>query len=292
MTQNAYLSISKYSLLILIFFFVSYSSQAQFGDKRVGSRMSDFLKTQWWLGLRVGTNVSQPDPVSRYTSIDPIDYDVADLAKTYSSFEDPGILIGLDITFYHKGLSFGIQPSYKQMKYGYYSDLTWMGDTPEEQFDTRYDIKQSLSYLELPVVLKYELIQQGKVRPFVMGGMHYSFILDANKNTEITQTDYSSGQPRIYHGGSVSLNTKSQFQNYYGAIGGIGTGFDFFNIRSVLEITYHYGLSSLSDPGSRFEVTDLTTLGEVNDEINLNQIQVTLSFVFPLRYIDNTFQPY
>ena len=278
--------------IITLLFLVTHTSFAQFGNKSTGSNLNEFLKTQWWLGLRIGANVAQPDPVNRYTSIDPIDYDVAALQKTYSSFDTPGVLIGLDISFYHHGFSLGIQPGFRQMKYGYFSDLSWSGNTDIEQFDTRYDIEQSVSYLELPVTVKYELIKQGKVRPFIMGGMHYSFIMGATKKTDITHTDYLSGQPRSYSGGAVSINTKDEFQNYYGALGGIGTGFDFFNIRTVLEITYMYGLSSISDPSGRFEVTELTTLGEVNDEINLNQINVSLSFVFPLRYIDNTFQPY
>ncbi|MFY0628388.1 MAG: outer membrane beta-barrel protein [Reichenbachiella sp.] len=293
MIQNAYLSVNRITLITAIFFSsFAVSAQRNPKPKLPGSDYQNFLKTQWWLGLRFGTNIAQPNPVSRYTSISPIDYELEDLDKTYSEFNLPGIFIGLDLSFYYHGFSIGLQPSFKQMRYGYVNNLDWIGDVPTQNFSTQYDVEQRVSYIELPISVKYEIIKKGKIRPFILAGMHYSFVVGADKHTDITHTDYSTGEPRPYSGGSVSLNTKDQFQNYYGALGGIGTGFDFFNIRTVLEVTYMYGLSSITDTNSRNTTTELTTLGEVNDDLKLNQINISLSFVFPLRYIDKTFQPY
>lgn len=291
MIRNAYLSASKL-LILLVLGFATNTVQAQYGSRYTGSNLGEFLKTQWWLGLRVGMNYAEPSPGTRYSSIDPIDYELEDLNKTYESFNLPGVLMGLDVTFYHKGFSIGVQPSFKQMHYSFMSEFAWEGATDAERFETMYETKQSLSYIELPVTLKYELIKRGKVRPFVMAGMHYSYLADAEKETNITNTDYMSGAPRAFDGGSVNLKVKNQFQDYYGAFAGLGTGFDYLNIRTVLEITYMYGLSPVSNSNRRYDADELTSLGELNDEVNLNNINVSLSFVFPLRYIDNTFQPY
>lgn len=291
MTQNALLSVNKY-LLTIALTLVALSASSQMKPKLPGSDYQNFLKTQWWLGLRAGMNYAQPVPGNRYSSISPIDYESESLEKTYDQFNLPGILIGLDLSFYHKGFSIGLQPSFKQNRFSYSNQLEWNGDTDPETFSTRYKAQQRLSYIELPILFKYEVIQRGKVRPFVMAGMQYSILVGGDIKTDITHTDNSTGEPKEYDGGSVRINNKNQFQNYYGAFGGIGAGFDFFNIRTVLEVTYLYGISEITDPNQRNSHTELTTLGDANDDLKLNQVNISLSFVFPLRYIDNTYQPY
>lgn len=293
MIQNALLSVSR-ALLVLSILFLANDAMAQrnMKPKLPGSDYQNFLNTQWWLGIKMGMNYSQPMPGTRYSSIDPINYDADLLYKDYDQFNHPGVMLGLDISLYHRGFSIGIQPVFKSMGYSYSSRIEWTGDTDAETFTSEYKGKQNMSYIELPFSLKFELIQNGKVRPFLMAGMQYSFLLDANKKVDITHTDNTSGAPISYSGGNVSINVKDGFQNYYGALGGIGSSFDFFNIRTVIEISYNYGLSSITDTNVRFSENELVSLGDTNDEIKINNINASLSIVFPLRYIDKTFSPY
>ncbi len=293
MIQNAFLSVSKAAVVALLLL-AAYPTVAQrnMKPKLPGSEYQNFLNTQWWLGIKVGMNYSQPIPGQRYSSIDPINYDLELLEKEYDQFNRPGVMLGLDISIYHKGFSIGTQPVFKSMGYSYNSSIQWTGDTEAQTFETAYESEQNMSYIELPLSVKYEFIQSGKVRPYLMAGMQYSFLLDANKKTDITHTDNQSGAPVTYSGGSVSINVKDGFQNYYGALGGIGAAFDYFNIRTVLEISYNYGLSSITNTNTRFSENELVSLGETNDEIKINNINASLSIVFPLRYIDKTFSPY
>ncbi|PIB36158.1 hypothetical protein BFP72_12510 [Reichenbachiella sp. 5M10] len=290
MIRNAFLFASKISLItVLLLSCQSLIAQRNMKPRLPGSEYQNFLKTQWWLGLKAGMNYTQPNPQSRYSSIVPINYDADLLEKTYESLSQPGVMIGLDLSFYHKGFSVALTPVFKQIGYDYQSDLEWTGDTAEETFLTTYKVNQIASFIEIPLSLRYELLKQGKLRPYIMAGIQYSFAIGAQKETQITHTDYITGTAQSYDGGTVSIDTKDDFQNYYGALGGIGFGWDVGNIRTVLEVAYSYGLSSITDTNQRYNDNELVTLGEINDETKINGINASLSVIFPLRYIDNTF---
>lgn len=288
MIRNAY-SYANRALLVFALLLCTQLSVAQRKPKPLKSSFESFLDTQWWLGLRFGMNYTQPDPVNRFSALSPINYDQSVLDKTYESFGEAGVQAGLDFTFYHRGFSIGLQPTFKVFKYSYFSDLEWVGNDTE-QFETRYDVNQSISTIEVPLVLKYDLMKRGEIRPFVFAGLQYSFVIGAEKNVTVTHTDYGSGTPQKYKGGAISLGVKDQFKNFYGALGGAGVSLDAGNIRSVLEVSYLYGLSPVTETKNLYQENELVSLGEVNDEIKLNNINISLSFVFPLRYIDKTFQ--
>ncbi|UXP30840.1 PorT family protein [Reichenbachiella agarivorans] len=257
--------------------------------KLPGSEYQNFLKTQWWLGLKFGTNFTQPNPGERYSSIVPINYDTELLEKNYKNFSEPGVHIGLDLSFYHKGFSIAMTPVYKMARYSYSSMVEWTGDTDVETFQSEYKVTQTASFIEVPLSLRYELIKQGKLRPYIMAGMQYSFSLSAKKETNIKHTDFITGTPQTYDGGTVTVDVKDEFQNYFGALGGLGFGWDVGNIRTILEVSYSYGLSSITDTNQRYSENQLATLGETNDETKINGVNASLSVVFPLRYIDKTF---
>lgn len=283
---------SKLTLIAALMLGIQQGAVAQRKPKSLSSTFENFLDTQWWLGLRFGLNYTQPDPVSRYSSLNAIDYEKSALEKSYDVLAQAGAQAGLDVTFYHQGISLELQPTFKVMRYSYFSKLEWTGNSNADRFETRYDIIQSLRVLEVPLVVKYDIIQHGTIRPFVMAGLQHSFLIGAEKDTEITHTDYVSGSPEEFSGGKISLGVKDQFKNFYGAVGGIGVNLDAGNIRTIFEATYLYGLNSATKTGSLYRENELVSLGEVNDEIKLNNLNFSLSFVFPLRYIDKTFQPY
>lgn len=290
MIPNAYLSVSKILLVTLLCLLTSAAvAQRKPKVQLPGAEYQQWLKTQWWLGLKAGTNFSQPNPKERFSSINPINYDAELLEKDYRNFDQAGVFIGLDLTFYHKGFMMALSPGFKRIGYNYSSNLEWTGDTEAETFQTEYDILQQASFIEVPLAFKYEILHAGKLRPYVMIGMQYSFLIAARKTADITHTDFITGTAQPYDGGTVNVETKHEFQNYFGAFGGLGFGWDMGNIRTVLEVSYSYGLSSITDTDQRYSENDLVTLGETNDEININGINASLSVIFPLRYIDNTF---
>ncbi len=279
-----------FSLLLLAV--IAIPAIAQKKPPGIGGYAEEFLKTQWWLGIKVGINYTDPNPITPYSSISTIGFPEQDLDKTYEVFSLPGAQAGLDITFYHRGFSFGFQPTYKRIRYAYANYRSWLGPSLVNAFDMEYKIEQRIDAVDVPLSIKYEIIQSGKTRPFVMAGGYYAFITNAEKKVDITYTDNAAGNSGPTAGGSQILGVTQQFQNYAGILGGVGVSLDYLNIRTVLEAVYLRGLTDITNNGNRFTQTELTSIGDVNDELKIDNINISLSFVFPLRFIDKQFQAY
>jgi hypothetical protein len=247
-----------------------------------------FLDTQFWLGVKFGTNFANPMAQSQLSGFSPIDYPSDRLTKTYDSYVLPGGQAGIEMTFYHRGFSVGLHPMYQRSRYRYTNSLEWNGEQESERFATIYESEQRVDVINVPIFVKYDLIQNGKLRPFVLGGGFYSFLVGAERQIEITQTDYSFGAPQTIDGGTLNLGVKDAFQNCYGWVAGGGASFDYWNIRTVIEITYNQSLNSVTREGT--SQNELSSLGDQNDDVHLSHIVGSVSFVFPLRFIDKQFQ--
>ena len=238
----------------------------------------------------MGVNYTQAFPETRNTGFSPIDYSADSLRKSYEDFALPGAHMGLEMNFYHRGFSASFQPAYKRSRYKYSSALEWQSESSGNRFETRYDVEQRLDVIELPLMIKYDIIKKGKIRPFAMVGGFHSFIASAQKDVEITQIDYSSGNPLTSSGGTSTLGVKDAFKGFTGISGGAGVNLDYWNIRTVFEVNYKRSLTSATRPN--IQQNEFASLGETNDEVFLRDISVSLSFVFPFRFIDQQFKAY
>ncbi len=256
-------------------------------DARGG--IESFLDTQWWLGLKFGTNVTQPYANETYAVTSQINAaSEMEEGKQYDEFNMLGVQVGLDATYYIRGFSIGVQPLYKRMRYSYSNSFSWDNSIQNEAFITEYDVVQALDLVEVPLTLKYDIIKAGSFRPFVMVGVSYSFIVGANKNLDIRHTDVVLDSRVV--GGEVSLNVPDEFKHFASALGGVGVSYDVGNIRLYLDFAYHYGFTSAVDKEEIFEENAFFAVGEINDDIFLRNISGSFGVVFPLKFIDNTFQ--
>lgn len=286
MIQSALLSENR----PLLFLFLLLVCTVAVGQRKPKNQLESFLDTQFWLGLRMGINATEAVPESRHSGLSPIDYSLDSLNKEYSNFRLPGASMGLEMNFYHKGFSVSFQPSYKVNKFSYSSQFLWLGAQPSSRFETEYSTEQKLDVLELPLMLKRDLKLKGKVRPFVMFGGCYSIVTAAQKTVKTTQTDYSSGTALTTTISAITLGGKEAFQNFSGIAGGAGVNLDYWNIRTVFEVGYSRSLTPVTVPGAREE--RLASIGEVNDDLKLNNLNISLSLVFPFRFIDQQFRAY
>jgi len=274
-------------LLVLLLLTICLSNES-FAQRFKNQPIESFLETQFWLGLRLGLNTSSVNVESMNSGFSPIDYSADSLSKNYEDFSLPGMQVGLEMNLYHNGWSISFQPMFKRSRFKYSSVQEWQGEAISSNFLSRYSIEQKLDLVELPLLIKYDVIRKGNIRPFVMIGGFYSIITSAQKELSISQRDNSSGRPLTSSGGNVSLGVKDAFKSFYGVTGGVGANFDLGSIRSVIEVGYNYSLSPFTRENERQE--ELIALGEVNDELTLNNINISLGLVFPFRFIDSSLQ--
>lgn len=251
--------------------------------------LKEYLNTQWFLGVKFGSNLQQISITDRFTGLSAINYDATTLDKAYDNFSLPGVQAGIDITFYHKGISMGIQPNFRQIRFSYSNNLVWEGEGVNDRFETQYDQDERIDFIDVPVFIKYD-ITQTVIRPYVMGGAYFSFLTNAEKTVKVSETDFASGTAQTLEVAETTLGISDRYNSYdFGIMGGIGASSDFGNIRVVLEAAYRFGFPNMSDENTRFSDLQLAGIGDVNDDIKLRSLNFNLALLFPLRFISSEF---
>lgn len=274
--------------------------QAQFGkrNKRNGysarkpSRTRTFLDTQWWLGLKTGVNFTEAIPESRYAVFSPINYDPALLDKQYGGFQKMGMQAGIEVTFYHKGFSFSLQPNFRRQRFEYENQYTWQNpEVADQKLTLNYVQEVSLDYIEIPFYIKYDILKRSKIRPFIEIGAYYGRLSGAEKTVKVSGQDQASGGVNPFEGETLHVGADDLFiKTSTGVLGGLGINYDLWKIRISLDLVYRYGLHNISNSKNRYANNRLSGLGDTMDDLSLNNFSLNLGFLFPLRFISKDFK--
>ncbi len=287
----------KKSLVMLIMALISIGVFGQtrkkspgYNSKKLTNEKDKFLDKQFWLGFKAGINLSEADPIKRYSVVSPTNYSAGLTNKEYESYKQVGSQASLEITFYFKGFSFSTQPAYILSRFGYSNQYTW--DNPEnsnEELVLNYSQEQKLDYADLPFIVKYD-ITRTRLRPYVQIGISYSILINATKSVTVSGIDYASGGTNEYRNEPVVVGAKELFTNYWGIMGGGGVNYNLGNVRLVLDITYRKGMSNITNTKNRYTNDKLSGIGDVQDDTKLNNIVFSAGCLFPMRYLSNSFK--
>jgi len=283
------------SILLCVLVLV-LSAQAQSQPKKRAAanpskpnQQNKFLEKQWWLGFKAGTNFSNPSIIKRYTVMTPTNYPQAVTDKTYDSFSEAGSQATVEATFYLKGFSFSVQPTYRHSRFSYSNQFRWYNpENITEELILQYDQEQKIDYADFPLTVKYDLLK-GNLRPYVQAGVFYSLLINANKSVQISGTDYASGGTNPFSNDPVIVGVKDLYNNYWGIMAGMGVNYHVGNVRVVLDVSYWKGMSNITDVDNRFANDRLAGIGDVPDDLNLNNIVISAGVLFPMRFLGNSF---
>lgn len=284
----------KLIIVILCLFVPVIFLQAQ-SKKRMGgfnaklNKEGQFLDKQWWLGFKAGINLSDPSPIKRYTVMTPTNYAQALTDKSYNSFNKAGSQATLEATFYFKGFSFSVQPTYRHSRFTYSNQFQW--DNPEninEKLILYYDQEQKIDYADFPLIAKYDILK-GNLRPYIQAGVYYSLLINATKSVQISGTDYASGGTNQFSSDPVIVGVKDLFDNYWGLMAGMGLNYHLGNIRLVLDASYWKGMSNITAVNNRYGNDILAGIGDASDDLDLNNIIISAGVLFPMRFLSNNF---
>jgi hypothetical protein len=100
-------------------------------------------------------------------------------------------------------------------------------------------LEERLDYIQVPVLLKLNVIPVGPIRPFIYAGGYGAYLLKAN---EVTLMDGVTDESVV----------TEDYQKYdYGVVGGAGLTFKLPGISISIEGRYNYGLKNiLADPSA------------------------------------------
>ena len=115
---------------------------------------------------------------------------------------------------------------------------TRMGAKIEEVIeDEPFSLQYRFDYVQVPVLLKFNIIPAGPVRPFLYAGGYGAYLLKAKG---------------VMEGGGESdeADITENFQRYdYGVVGGAGLAFKLPGLSVSVEGRYNYGLANIvKDP--------------------------------------------
>lgn len=261
-----------------------------FNNKKVTSEQDKFLDKQFWLGFKAGINLTGAVPTERYSIMSPTNYSPSLTDKVYDSYNKVGSQASIEVTFYYKGFSFSAQPTYIHSRFTYSNQFTW--DNPEntaEQLILEYDQEQKVDYADLPFIVKYD-ITHTRLRPYVQVGVFYSLLINATKSVTVSGIDYASGGTNEFTNEPVIVGAKDLFTNYWGLVGGAGVNYNLGNVRLVLDITYRKGMSNIANTQNRYNNDRLSGIGDVQDDLKINNIVFSAGCLFPMRYLSNSFK--
>jgi hypothetical protein len=268
-------------------------------QKRGKGLVGGSKKSQWFIGIKMGTNVTNAVPTERHSEFSnttvlnaesPIEYE-----KNYRPrAKNFGTLIGITGTFApHPNLLISLQPAYSNIKYGYTSEYLWSDDTnPNNSITLNYDHEQSLNYLETPLLVRYGFGRQ-KIKPYLQGGGFYGLLLNANKAVETTGIDMASGGRNEFEGITQTTTVTSLYiKSQIGLTGGGGVAFNFGGIMLTVNANYKKGFNNIVDTKERFQETrQLFGFGNVLDDVKLDSFEFSVTCMFPLKFLTKSFEP-
>jgi len=289
----------KFYILILVFSIYTCQSygQGRKNPKRGGAPTtapkkpgSTFLNKQFWLGFKAGTNLTQAKVEQSYNVIVPPP-DAIVTEKKYEKFNKFGSQATLEVTFYTKGFSFSLQPTYRRSSFEYSNGYEWVdANNPNNHLILNYKQQQNTDHAEIPFIVKYD-ITGNKLRPYVQAGVFYAMLINANKGVEISGTDYASGGVNEFTEEPVLVGAEDLFaKNYWGVLGGVGVNYNLGNVRLTFDATYRVGMSLANSTENRYKNDRLSGVGDALDDIKLSNIVLSFGCLFPMRYLASGFK--
>ena len=259
---------------------------------------------QWQLGIKGGVNLSHVKATQSYSVVTPLDLSSSlTNGKVYDkAYSNMGNHIGLTGSVaLSPNVSLGFEPGYATYKFGYETAYEWNQFEDLQSFvNVSNDIDHVVSYLDLPISLKYH-IKTGPLKPFVQLGGYYGFRTNADKNVSTVIQDGAAGGLDELSNTSQRIGVDDLFiRSSAGILGGAGVSFDLGSspsgmsggtdlgtVRFVLGVNYRYGLHNVVDVKTRFNDSYLTSGAyDVTDDLEFRNIEIYLGCQFTLKYKD------
>lgn len=251
-----------------------------------------FLNKQWWLGLKGGANLSKVSVEKSYSAIAPTNYDYSDIAKRYTNFDLIGSQVTLEATFYFKGFSFSFQPTFQHARFMYSNTYSWSSDLEAtNHVELNFEQEQKVDHAIIPLVVKYD-ITGNKLRPYIQIGVYTAMLINANKSVTITGIDNAAGGVNEFKEESIIIGAKDLFaKNHWGILGGAGLNYNLGNnVRLNLDVLYRHGMSNIVSTDNRYGSDRLSGVGDVMDDLTLDNLSFSAGCLFPLRFLSSGFK--
>jgi opacity protein-like surface antigen len=225
------------------------------------------------LGLRAGTNIPFLNLQQKYS-----DYDVQESYYSLESSFGYQFAIAGEKTF-TKNISLEVGAGMTRILFKYLTRGTAIG---ENQYD------ESINYLEIPVLARYNFSTSSSVKPYLQGGITGKFSLnDISKSDDYGKCWFTKSSGSEY----ILATFLTDIENIGLTLGG-GVGYNLKNSGIRLDLRYIHNFKS-SGRSSKFDnltgyddipgTEDFSYTDDIN-LINLKNMQISLGYYYNLKY--------
>ena len=291
----------RLSLLLLCCLFLTVAVAQEKKRKRPASPAykekkakedAKFLNKQWWLGLKAGGNLSKVSVEKMYSAISPTNYAPSTISKQYENMDLVGSQVALEVTFYFKGFSASFQPTFQHSRFLYTNSYEWTSTTETSNHVLlNFEQEQKVDHAILPLIIKYD-ITGNKLRPYVQAGIYTAMLINASKEVSMKGIDNAAGGTNEFSDESIIIGAKDLFaKNHWGLLGGVGVNYNLGNhVRLNFDVMYRYGMSNIVSTKNRYDSDRLAGVGDVLDDLTLDNLSISVGCLFPLRFLSSGFQ--
>jgi outer membrane protein W len=275
----------RLSIVLLLIASVAYAQRP-----KARSYRNPFLSTQWYLGFFAGGNLAKGIPVTTYSGYAPLNYDPGSIEKTYSGFTKVGPQAGLVFMFYTKGFTIAAKPGVHTYRIEHSTSASWIESVnTTNALNIDYTHTTKFNYVEFPLTVQYDLLQE-KIRPYIGVGGYYGLLINASRTVQRSGTDSASGSSGTFTDQPKSIGINDLYiKSSVGVSAFVGASYDPGNIRITLDIGYKFGLNNITNTENRYVNNELTAIGEAMDDLNLQNLYMSIGFVFPLKFISKNY---
>ncbi len=259
----------------LFLFFIAISTNAQF-------------LTKVSIGIKAGTNFTIVNPVNKFSVIEGFLSETNSYDKEYrKSYNNYGSQFAF-LFFYSlsDNMYLSFQPSVFNNRFKYKNVYNWTGS--QYNLELTYDFEQSLQYLELPLLFKYEF-GSSKLQPYIQLGGYYSLLLNSTKYISKKETgDFGTFESSIENIGS----NENYIKSHIGLMAGLGITYKFKRTKIGLESNFRYGFNNITNTKNRYNNNQITGKSyDAPDDIKLMDFSISLVYIVSLKCIKKTIPP-
>jgi hypothetical protein len=258
-----------------------------------------YIAPRLQIGGIIGSNLSFATPTERFSIFNNAQSgsNTNFEKKYFNSFEENN-LVGFRLGFLFtyaltKNLALLIQPSYSNYRFGYQDFYGW-ADNPAPNFSLLLDLEknsiQSISYIEIPAVMRYQFLIDKKFKPYLLLGAFNGLLSNASKTLVIRELPgiRIDGAKTDFFGNTASARydvTNLLTSNYYGFVAGTGISYHYQNFRLSFSATYRHGINNIVNPIQRYTNQDLVFgYHDIFDNTLLNSLNLQLSISYILTH--------
>lgn len=258
-----------------------------------------YISPRLQIGGIIGSNLSFAMPTERFSIFNnaQVGSNASSEKKYFSSLEQNNLIgfrLGFLLTYaLTKNFALLIQPCYSNYRFGYQEFYGW-ADNPTTNVSLLLDLEknstQSISYIEIPAVMRYQFLIDKKFKPYLLFGAFNGLLSNASKTLVIKELPgiRTNGARTDFLGNSASARydiTNLLSSNYYGFIAGAGMGYHYQNFRLSFSATYRYGMNNIVNPAQRYTNQDLVFgYHDIFDNTLLNSLNFQLAISYVLTY--------